>query len=192
MASFRICATNGCNARLPDYKNDGHSRCKDCVGHLCTPDNKCEECSLWTEDVFCNYIKHRRQLELTRARKAKIRKLNKGERTGNVKVKQHEISSSVGSSAKSDPSNVIDLDVSRSLVSSFDFSAFSLSVPNAPFNQSPNKPSAPLRDQGNTDLSKRVENLTAKVVVVVVVGVPRALLCQEACTTKVSHRAYQL
>ena len=158
MASFRICATNGCNARLPDYKNDGHSRCKDCVGHLCTPDNKCEECSLWTEDVFCNYIKHRRQLELTRARKAKIRKLNKDERTGNVKVKQHEISSSVGSSAKSDPSNVIDLDVSRSLVTSFDSSASSLPVP-----KSPTKPSAPFRDQGNTDLSKRVDDLTVKV-----------------------------
>ena len=93
---------------------------------------------MWTEDVFCNYIKHRRQLELTRARKAKIRKLNKGERTGNVKVKQHEISSSVGSSAKSDPSNVIDLDVSRSLVTSFDSSASSLPVP-----KSPTKPSAP-------------------------------------------------
>ena len=177
MASFRICATSRCNARLPDIKNDGHSRCKDCVGHVCTPENKCEECIVWTDDVFSNYIKHRRQLELTRARQAKNRKLNKDKRTGNVKVSvtdkgkvkvnQHEMSSSVGSSAKSDPGNIIDLDVSRSLVYSFDSSTSSLSVPNAPINQSPNKPSAPLRDQGNTDLSKRVDDLTAKVNLVV-------------------------
>ena len=156
-----------CNARLPDLKNDGHSRCKDCVGHICTKDNKCEECSLWTDDVFASYLKHRHKLSLTRARKAKCRKLNKDKRDSkvsddsNVKLKQHELSLSVGSSGKSVPSNVIDLDVSRNLVDSFDSSASSLSVNNTTV-EPPANPT-PFRDQGNTDLSRRVDKLSNKV-----------------------------
>ena len=33
---------------------------------ICILGNKREECALWTDDVFSNYLKHRLNLELTR------------------------------------------------------------------------------------------------------------------------------
>ena len=77
MASFRICVSENCKARLPIIKYDGHSHCSNCVGHICDYDNKCPECEEWPKEVFDDYIKHRKKLEVVRERKARNRLRNK-------------------------------------------------------------------------------------------------------------------
>ena len=173
MASFRSCATVNCNRRLPDVKFDGHSKCVKCVGHTCSVDNKCDECSLWPIEQFASYLKHRHKLEVDRLRKAKQRQRIKDNRPresviDNVNVcnspvavptdnvlehgNVHSISPSVGSDG-SDHKTALDIDdVSLNLFSPCtndsvaSVSSFVQSV------QSPNTaaPSAPPRDQGIT------------------------------------------
>ena len=77
MASFRSCVSPGCKIRLPDLKYDSHSKCSVCVGHVCTIDNKCEECCLWPVDKFNIFLKHRKRLLADRERKARNRRLLK-------------------------------------------------------------------------------------------------------------------
>ena len=70
---FRVCASEGCKARLADFSYDQHSKCSTCIGKLCSFDDHCLECAAWSNETFATYIKHRHTLELTRKRKAKQR-----------------------------------------------------------------------------------------------------------------------
>ena len=166
MASFRKCANVHCNVRLPDLKYDGHTLCATCVGHTCTLDNKCDECSLWPVEVFEAYLKHKHRLAVDRERKARHRqkaKLEKvsnkttGVMTGNkaqvvTERHTHSISPSMKSSGQFSspvPGFVIH-DVSQNLFSSPTSSVISnLSLPKSLLN-SPPAPLAPSRDQGVT------------------------------------------
>ena len=52
-----------CNSRMSSLIYDKHKICNCCCGQDCTYDNKCIECSLWTDDVFEKYFKHRKTLK---------------------------------------------------------------------------------------------------------------------------------
>ena len=71
--SVRVCSTETCKSRLPDFAFDGHSRCSVFIGFLCSREKHYEECADWSNDRFDKYLKHQHVLELNRARKAKQR-----------------------------------------------------------------------------------------------------------------------
>ena len=70
---FRVCSSLDCKIRLPDLSYDGHSKCSSCIGKVCSLEDRCVECKDWPSDVFDKFIKHRHQLDLNKARKAKQR-----------------------------------------------------------------------------------------------------------------------
>ena len=73
MSKVRLCAGESCNNRLPGLEYDGHSLCARCIGKECNEKERCKECVFWPESQFKIYVKHRRVLQLTRARKAKLK-----------------------------------------------------------------------------------------------------------------------
>ena len=92
---FRVCASENCKVRLPDFKYDGHSRCSTCIGQVCNFNNHCLECADWPNDVFDRYVKHRHVLELTRLRKAKQRsKAKQSLEVSKLPVSAHSVSPS--------------------------------------------------------------------------------------------------
>ena len=50
--------------------HDKHTLCISCCGNECTFDNRCSECSDWTDDVMLKYIKLRKPLD-SKSRKNK-------------------------------------------------------------------------------------------------------------------------
>ena len=81
MSKVRYCAGESCNNRLPGLEYDSHSICATCIGKECNVEDKCQQCSLWPVEKFSLYVKHRRVLKMTRARKARY-KLAKANQTG--------------------------------------------------------------------------------------------------------------
>ena len=75
MDSRRSCPN--CNSRMSSLIYDKHKLCISCLRQDCDTENKCIECSLWTDDVFEKYYKHRKSL-LTKAKSKKARKDTSG------------------------------------------------------------------------------------------------------------------
>ena len=57
--SRRTCLT--CNIRMSSILHDKHTLCISCHGNECAFDNRCSECSAWTDDVMNKYIKYRKK-----------------------------------------------------------------------------------------------------------------------------------
>ena len=66
--SRRTCPT--CNIRMSSILHDKHTLCISCRGNECAFDNRCSECSAWTDDVMHKYVKHRKSLD-SKSRKNK-------------------------------------------------------------------------------------------------------------------------
>ena len=141
MASFRFCATEGCKLRLADLKYDRHSICPRCVGHVCDLNLKCSECSTWSEQQFKIYSKHRKKLEVDRARKARNRQKSKDIAIDNVDVltgrkPDHSISPSFSSSDSrprpKTPKQISHEDVSQDLIYSPASSLSTYSIKSTP------------------------------------------------------------
>ena len=63
-----------CSTRMSSILHDKHSFCSTCRGIECSPDNKCDECRLWTEEEFVKYFKHCKSLKSkSKARKSKAK-----------------------------------------------------------------------------------------------------------------------
>ena len=59
MASFRLCISIGCKAKLPALIYDGHLRGSYSVGHFCSANLKCDKFFFWPLnkfDVFLNNV----------------------------------------------------------------------------------------------------------------------------------------
>ena len=52
-----------CNIRMSSILPDKHTLCTSCRGNECTINNKCFECSAWTDDVMHKYVKRRKSLD---------------------------------------------------------------------------------------------------------------------------------
>ena len=126
--TVRVCSTETCKSRLPDFAFDGHSRCSVCIGFLCSRDKHCEECSQWTNDRFDKYIKHRHVLELNRARKAKQRA--KAKQLPVPLTTQQAVGGSAHSISPSPSASVADISYSSS-VSPYTPSALTQSLPSS-------------------------------------------------------------
>ena len=64
-----------CGIRMSSFSNDNHSTCSKCRGNVCALDSRCEECILWSDELFSKYMKHQRAL------KSKSKKITKVEKT---------------------------------------------------------------------------------------------------------------
>ena len=64
-----------CNTRMSSLFYDKHSICYSCRKTECNIDKKCTECSLWSDDEFARFIKHKKSLDS----KSKNRKAKKSE-----------------------------------------------------------------------------------------------------------------
>ena len=70
---FRVCSGELCRSRMASLEFDGHSKCPSCIGMDCDLDSRCEECREWPIDKMKNFVRHKKELEKTRARKARRR-----------------------------------------------------------------------------------------------------------------------
>ena len=73
--SQRSCSN--CNSRMSSLSYDRHKICFTCCGQDCDFENKCIECSLWSNDVFEKYLKHHKSL-IAKAKSNKSRKDTSG------------------------------------------------------------------------------------------------------------------
>ena len=64
-----------CNTRMSSLFYDKHSICHSCRKTDCSIDKKCSECSLWSDDEFARFIRHKKSLDS----KSKNRKAKKSE-----------------------------------------------------------------------------------------------------------------
>ena len=177
MAKVRQCANAKCKSRLPDLGKDGHSLCSLCIGHVCLPERKCQQCSVWPEQQFKEYLRYRQRLEKSRTRKQRLRhKLKEMQvsKEANVSVDKpsdcshddrpnvivgrqaHTISTSTesvsGRSASVNSALMID-DVSHDLLTSHTSSVSSprpRPMPSTDDKSLTNSAHAPIRDQGTT------------------------------------------
>ena len=74
---FRICSGEACSSRMPSLDYDGHSKCVGCIGQECTLETRCSECVEWPGDKMKVFLKHKAELEKSRARKARCRQFLK-------------------------------------------------------------------------------------------------------------------
>ena len=125
---FRICVGDLCSSRLPAEEYDGHSKCARCIGLDCSLESRCIECQDWNEDKMKAFLKHRLDLEKSRARKARRRQLRKEQGklpvdgsviTGNQQPVMGSGVHSISPSPSTD-SNLISLNVSHDLSQSID------------------------------------------------------------------------
>ena len=47
---------------MSTYKFDQHTKCTSCRGSTCDLENRCEECSQWSNDAMISYVKHQKSL----------------------------------------------------------------------------------------------------------------------------------
>ena len=71
--TVRFCASEGCKTRLAAVDFDGHTRCFECIGNLCSQDFRCDECKSWSLEVMDRYLKHRKKLCQEKVRRHKYR-----------------------------------------------------------------------------------------------------------------------
>ena len=126
--------------RLPELVNDGHSKCANCIGKLCSFDDHCVECADWPNERFDRYVKHRHMLELTRARKAKQRA--KSKQSTLPVTSEQAIASAAHSVSPSPSASVVSLSPSSSIspyspsaTTKTILSSSHISVPSAPSDQ---------------------------------------------------------
>ena len=124
---FRICSTGNCKVRLPDISYDGHTLCSNCIGKVCSLNDRCAECANWTSEVFDKYVRHRHTLELNRLRKAKQRTKSKLV----ASVIDRQVAGTAHSVSPSPHSSVINISTCSSV------SAYSPSAATQPISSSP-------------------------------------------------------
>ena len=69
--SFSICSRTK-NILHHNTTWDTHSLCFDCIGHVCGPDNRCDECRDWTPDQAALYARHQEGLAVKRRSKQRL------------------------------------------------------------------------------------------------------------------------
>ena len=110
-----------CNKRMSTLLFDLHSKCHVCRGSECSFDQRCDECSEWTEDFFTKYSKHRKSLES----KSRKRKLKDTERSSSLESILSVLGTENVSKSSLDETQVLDI-VQKQFVSLQDVLASSM------------------------------------------------------------------
>ncbi|XP_064116510.1 uncharacterized protein LOC135222355 [Macrobrachium nipponense] len=68
---YRVCSKGGCRVRIPKASLDPHTLCVNCMGRICTFEDRCDECLILDDKEWKELDRYVRKLERDRIRRTK-------------------------------------------------------------------------------------------------------------------------